>query len=268
MKRVHIIDPHTEGGPTRLILDGFPELPGVTIAEQCKELQASHDQSWCACMLGPRGHDVLVDTLYCAPESADASFGVILFNNDGYLGMCDHDMIGVVASLHHQGLLAPDSYKIDTPAGLVDATLHDDGSVTARNVPSYRYRQQVPLEVPGYGLIHDDIAWGVNWFFLIEGHGQLLTLDNAEQLTYFTWAIRQALEAALITGENAGHIDHIELFTKDVDADSRICVVPWQSVRPLPLRHRHQCQAGLPCGRWETRIRRYLGANKHMWQPI
>lgn len=221
MKRVHIIDSHTEGEPTRLVMDGFPELPGVTMAEKCKALQTSHDQWRRACMLEPRGHDVLVGALYCAPESADASFGIIFFNNDGYLGMCGHGTIGVVASLHHQGLLAPGSHKIDTPVGPVDATLHDDGSVTVRNVLSYRHRQQVPLEVPGYGLVHGDIAWGGNWFFLVEDHGQLLTLDNAEQLTSFTWAIRQALEAASITGENEGLIDHIELFTKDTAADSR-----------------------------------------------
>lgn len=221
MKRVHIIDSHTEGEPTRLVMDGFPDLPGVTMAEKCKALHTSHDQWRRACMLEPRGHDVLVGALYCAPESADASFGVIFFNNDGYLGMCGHGTIGVVASLYHQGLLEPGSHKIDTPVGPVNATLHHDGSVTVRNVLSYRYRQQVPLEVPGYGLVHGDIAWGGNWFFLVEDHGQVLTLDNAEKLTNFTWAIRQALETASITGENGGHIDHIELFSNDTKANSR-----------------------------------------------
>lgn len=221
MKRVHIIDSHTEGEPTRLVMEGFPELFGTTMVEKCQSLQTQHDQWRRACMLEPRGHDVLVGALYCEPESADASFGVIFFNNEGYLGMCGHGTIGVVASLHHQGLLVPGSHKIDTPVGPVNATLHDDGAVTVRNVLSYRYRQQVPLEVPGYGLVHGDIAWGGNWFFLVEDHGQVLTLDSADQLTHFTWAIRQALEASSITGENGGQIDHIELFTKDPAADSR-----------------------------------------------
>jgi 4-hydroxyproline epimerase len=221
MKRVHIIDSHTAGEPTRLVMKGFPTLPGTTMAEKCEALRTSHDQWRSACMLEPRGHDVLVGALYCAPESPDATCGVIFFNNSGYLGMCGHGTIGLVASLHYQGLIEPGAHKIDTPVGPISATLHNDGAVTVRNVLSYRYRQQVPVEVPGYGLLHGDIAWGGNWFFLISQHGQSLALDNTEKLTEFTWAVRQALEAASITGEDGGLIDHIELFTEDEAADSR-----------------------------------------------
>lgn len=221
MKRIHVIDSHTAGEPTRLVMDGFPALTGGTIAEKRDALRNSHDKWRRACMLEPRGHDVLVGALYCQPESKDATCGVIFFNNTGYLGMCGHGTIGLVASLYHLGKIEPGSHKIDTPVGTVSATLHEDGAVTVRNVPSYRYRQRVPVEVPGYGVVHGDIAWGGNWFFLIGEHGQSLQLDNVETLTAFTWAIRQALEAQSITGEDGGAIDHIELFAEDAIADSR-----------------------------------------------
>ncbi|GEK48295.1 4-hydroxyproline epimerase [Bisbaumannia pacifica] len=221
MKRVHVIDSHTAGEPTRLILDGFPSLPGSTLAEKRDALRESHDAWRRASMLEPRGHDVLVGALYCEPTSAEATCGVIFFNNTGYLGMCGHGTIGLVASLHHLGQMSPGSHRIDTPVGPVDALLHDDGAVTVRNVLSYRYRKQVAVEVPGHGVIHGDIAWGGNWFFLVNDHGQSLELEHVESLTRFTWAIRQALENQAITGENGEPIDHIELFCDDPKADSR-----------------------------------------------
>lgn len=221
MKQVRVIDSHTAGEPTRLVMEGFPDLPGTTLVEKLDALRTSHDQWRRACMLEPRGHDVLVGALYCAPESPDATCGVIFFNNTGYLGMCGHGTIGLITSLHHLGLISAGDHKIDTPVGPISATLHDDGGVTVRNVPAYRYRRKVPLEVPGFGQVHGDIAWGGNWFFLISDHGQSLTLNNVEALTNFTWAVRQALEAAAITGDDGDLIDHIELFDDDAVADSR-----------------------------------------------
>lgn len=221
MKHVRVIDSHTEGEPTRLILEGFPSLPGSTMAEKSDALRESHDEWRRASMLEPRGHDVLVGALYCEPISPGATCGVIFFNNTGYLGMCVHGTIGLVASLHHLGRISPGSHKIDTPVGSVDAMLHDDGVVTVRNVLSYRYRKQVAVIVPGHGIVHGDIAWGGNWFFLINDHGQSLELDRVEALTNFTWTIRQALASQTITGENGEVIDHIELFSNDATADSR-----------------------------------------------
>ena len=159
--------------------------------------------------------------LYCPPVSEGATCGVIFFNNAGYLNMCGHGTIGLIASLQHLGLIAPGVHKIDTPVGQVSATLHEDGAVTVGNVPAYRYRQQVPVEVPGHGVVHGDIAWGGNWFFLVSEHGQRIAMDNVEALTDYTWAMLKALEAQGITGENGQPIDHVELFADDPDADSR-----------------------------------------------
>ncbi|MBP3365078.1 MAG: proline racemase family protein, partial [Pseudomonas sp.] len=167
MKQVHIIDSHTGGEPTRVVIKGFPQLAGRSIAEQRDTLRDQHDQWRRACLLEPRGNDVLVGALYCEPVSADATCGVIFFNNAGYLGMCGHGTIGLIASLHHLGQIEIGEHKIDTPVGPVTATLHPDGKVTVGNVPSYRYRQQVAVEVPGHGRVQGDIAWGGNWFFLV-----------------------------------------------------------------------------------------------------
>ncbi|MFJ2981163.1 MULTISPECIES: 4-hydroxyproline epimerase [unclassified Pseudomonas] len=221
MKHVHVIDSHTGGEPTRLVMKGFPQLHGRSMAEQRDELRELHDPWRRACLLEPRGNDVLVGALYCPPVSPGATCGVIFFNNAGYLNMCGHGTIGLIASLQHLGLIAPGVHQIDTPVGQVSATLHEDGAVTVGNVPSWRYRQQVPVEVPGHGVVHGDIAWGGNWFFLVAEHGQRIELDNREALTEYTWAMLKALEAQGITGEHGAPIDHVELFAADADADSR-----------------------------------------------
>ncbi|WP_090188711.1 4-hydroxyproline epimerase [Pseudomonas arsenicoxydans] len=221
MKRIHVIDSHTGGEPTRLVMKGFAQLPGQTMAEKRDALRDQHDQWRRACLLEPRGNDVLVGALYCEPVSPDATCGVIFFNNAGYLGMCGHGTIGLVNSLHYLGHIAPGVHKIDTPVGPVDATLHEDGTVTLRNVPAYRHRQQVPVDVPGYGRVFGDIAWGGNWFYLVSDHGQVLHMDNVEALTEYTWAMLKALEAQGIHGEGGALIDHVELFADDEHADSR-----------------------------------------------
>ncbi|QKZ05464.1 4-hydroxyproline epimerase [Pseudomonas eucalypticola] len=221
MKQVHVIDSHTGGEPTRLVMKGFPPLAGSTLAEQRDYLREHHDDWRRACLLEPRGNDVLVGALYCPPVSPGATCGVIFFNNSGYLNMCGHGTIGLVASLQHLGLIGPGEHQIDTPVGQVSATLHDDGAVTVRNVPAYRYRQRVPVDVPGFGQVHGDIAWGGNWFFLVAEHDQDIRLGNVERLTTFTWAILKALQAQGIHGEDGGLIDHVELFAADETADSR-----------------------------------------------
>jgi 4-hydroxyproline epimerase len=221
MKRIHVIDSHTGGEPTRLVMKGFAQLPGRTMAEKRDALRDHHDQWRRACLLEPRGNDVLVGALYCEPVSPDATCGVIFFNNAGYLGMCGHGTIGLVNSLHYLGHIAPGVHKIDTPVGSVDATLHEDGTVTLRNVPAYRYRKQVPVDVPGHGRVFGDIAWGGNWFYLVSDHGKALQLDNVEALTEYTWAMLKALEAQGVHGEGGALIDHVELFADDEHADSR-----------------------------------------------
>ena len=221
MKRLHVIDSHTGGEPTRLVMAGFPALKGASIADQLHNLRSEHDPWRRACLLEPRGNDVLVGALYCEPVTPGATCGVIFFNNAGYLGMCGHGTLGLVASLHHLGRIQPGVHRIDTPVGPVTATLHDDGAVTLRNVPAYRYRQHVAVAVPGHGVVYGDIAWGGNWFFLVSEHGMALEMSNVDALTDYTWAMLKALEDQRIGGADGALIDHIELFADDAHADSR-----------------------------------------------
>ena len=221
MQRIRVLDSHTGGEPTRLVLDGFPDLGRGSMAER-RQLLAERFDAWrAATVLEPRGSDVLVGALLCEPVDPAACAGVIFFNNSGYLGMCGHGTIGLVVSLAHLGRIGPGVHRIETPVGTVEATLHDDRSVSVRNVPAYRYRQAVAVEVPGHGRVVGDIAWGGNWFFLISEHGLRVAGDNLEALTAYSVAVQQALEAQGLRGEDGGLIDHIELFADDAEADSR-----------------------------------------------
>lgn len=225
MKKIRIIDSHTGGEPTRLVLDGFPDLGSGSMAERCALLAERYDDWRAATVLEPRGSDVLVGALLCKPVDPANAAGVIFFNNSGYLGMCGHGTIGLVASLAHMGRIGPGEHGIETPVGTVRATLHEDGSVSVRNVPSYRTRHAVTVAVPGRGQVTGDVAWGGNWFFLVSDHGQRVQSDNLEALTDYAWAVRQALVANGIVGEDGGEIDHVELFAGDAQADSRSFVL-------------------------------------------
>ncbi len=218
MRRITVIDSHTGGEPTRIVTTGGPDLGTGSLAERATILRERFD-SFRSCVVNePRGSDVLVGALLCEPHAANCSDGVIFFNNVGTINMCGHGTIGLAVTLAHLGRMTPGEHRIDTPVGVVTATLHDRHRVTVRNVPSYRYRKAVAVEVPWLGRITGDIAWGGNWFFLVSDHQQTLTLSNTEQLTDVTWRIRQALEANSMTGANGGVIDHIELFAPPADA--------------------------------------------------
>jgi 4-hydroxyproline epimerase len=212
MKTLSVIDSHTGGEPTRLVTEGGPELGRGPLAERLEIFRRDFDRVRAGIVCEPRGSDVMVGALLCEPHDPACSAGVIFFNNVGFLGMCGHGTIGLIVSLAHMGRIAPGVHRIETPVGNVEAELHADGSVTVRNVPAYRYRTHVPVDVPGLGRMHGDIAWGGNWFFLVADHGQSLDFANVETLTNVSWAIRQALETNGVTGEGGALIDHIELF--------------------------------------------------------
>ena len=221
LRRVSILDSHTAGEPTRLVVSGGPDLGNGGLAERRVRFRSDHDDFRTAVVNEPRGSDVIVGALLCEPVDKTCAAGVIFFNNVGYLGMCGHGTIGLIASLAHLGRIGPGTHRIETPVGIVSATLHPSGAVTIENVPSYRFATSVPVDVPGHGTVRGDIAWGGNWFYLVENHGKALSLANVAELTEFTWAIRQALTAQAITGANNQEIDHIELFAPSTSgADS------------------------------------------------
>ncbi|HVV72357.1 MAG TPA: proline racemase family protein [Verrucomicrobiae bacterium] len=207
MKRVSIIDSHTGGEPTRVVIAGGPALGEGSAADKLQVFRDRHDAFRSAVVNEPRGSDVIVGALLVPPRDATCVTGVIFFNNVGYLGMCGHGTIGLMVTLAHLGRIGPGDYRVETPVGIVTATLHSNGEVSVNNVPSWRAHRALTVNAPGVGPVTGDIAWGGNWFFLIQEHGQELSLANVDRLTEFCWKIRQAVNAQ-------GHpeVDHIELF--------------------------------------------------------
>lgn len=218
IEHIRIVDSHTGGEPTRLVISGGPDLGSGSIAERARRFAESFDHYRSAIVNEPRGSDVLVGALLLDAEAEGADFGVIFFNNVGLLGMCGHGLIGVVATLAHLGRLRAGTHRFDTPVGVVTASLAADGAVRIGNVPSYRKAKQAAIEVPGFGVMHGDIAWGGNWFFLVDTaeHRQELTLANVEDLVAFSWRIRQAVNA-----QGFPEVDHVELFAPAPGAGAR-----------------------------------------------
>ncbi len=212
VRRVSIVDSHTAGEPTRVVTDGGPDLGGGPLESQLQRLRDAHDSFRAGVVCEPRGSEVVVGALLCPPVDPVSATGVIFFNDVGYLGMCGHGTIGVIATLAHLGRITPGVHKVETPVGTVRTELHEDGSVSVQNVLSYRFRKGVPVDVPGYGSFTGDIAWGGNWFFLIEDHSFELGPNNRTVLIAVTSAIRAALAQNGITGKDGALIDHIELF--------------------------------------------------------
>jgi 4-hydroxyproline epimerase len=212
IERVHVVDSHTGGEPTRIIVSGVPALRAPTMAERVEEFRKNFDSLRRALVNEPRGSEVVVGALLCEPVNPGSTAAVFFFNNVGYLGMCVHGTIGLVVTLSYLGRITAGEHRIDTPVGTVSATLVAPGEVSVANVPSKRTASRVPIRVPGHGIVRGDVAWGGNWFFLVDEHPFDLAAGNIEELTQFTWAIRQALERSGVRGADGREIDHIELF--------------------------------------------------------
>ena len=221
--KVQVVDSHTGGEPTRIVVKGGPDLGNGSLAERRKIFMEEHDEFRTAVALEPRGSDVLVGGLLCKPAEKECCAGIIFFNNVGVLNMCGHGTIGLAVTLAHLGRIEKGRHQLDTPVGVVGFEYLGDGMVSMENVPSYRHAKDVTVDVEDHGPVTGDIAWGGNWFFLMSEHGQDIESRNAKQLTDFTLRIRAALEREGITGAKGGLIDHIELFapTDNPKADSR-----------------------------------------------
>ena len=212
-RRIRVIDSHTGGEPTRVVISGGPDLGNDALANRLERFRSEHDDFRCAVVNEPRGSDAVVGALLCAPVDESCITGVIFFNSVNYLGMCGHGTIGIVATLAYLSRIGPGTHRIETPVGVVVARLDDNGEVEVANVPSYRLAANVTVEVPGFGSVMGDVAWGGNWFFLVNNHGQELEFENLEKLMEFTLRVREALARAGITGLGGHEIDHVELFT-------------------------------------------------------
>jgi len=206
-QKITIIDSHTGGEPTRVVVSGGPDLGTGPLSERRERFSREFDHFRSAIANEPRGSDVIVGALLVPAVDKTSTAGVIFFNNVGYLGMCGHGTIGLVVTLAHMGKITAGDHRIETPVGTVVATLHHAGEVSVANIPSYRKHKAATVNVPGIGPVTGDVAWGGNWFLLIEKHGLSLSLDNVDQLTDYSWRVRQAFNAG-----GFPEIDHVELF--------------------------------------------------------
>lgn len=210
--KVRVVDTHTGGEPTRIVVSGGPELGSGTLAERRVIFRDQFDDFRSAVISEPRGSDVWVGGILCSPINPKAVAGIVFFNNVGVLNMCGHGMIGLTVTLSYLERIGPGTHLIETPVGDVIVRLGADGQVTVTNVASYRYLADVVVDVPGERSVKGDIAWGGNWFFLVEEHREEIKLDNTSRLTDFATRIRNSLEENQITGAGGAVIDHIELF--------------------------------------------------------
>jgi 4-hydroxyproline epimerase len=224
---VRVIDSHTEGEPTRVIVDGGPPLGDGPLAGRLARFEAEFDHVRRFAVNEPRGHDALVGALLCEPNDPSCAAGVIFFNNVGYLGMCGHGTIGLAVTLAHMGRLKPGRHRFETPVGVVGVELIDTCTATVENVESYRLVKAVEVEVPGLGTVRGDVAWGGNWFFLTSFAPCDLVFANVGPLTEAATAVQQALQAQGVCGKDGALIDHVEFFgpPESNEANSRSFVL-------------------------------------------
>ncbi len=211
-KKIEVIDSHTGGEPTRIVVSGWQIPPGQTMLERREHLRRHNDRLRQAVVCEPRGHNAVVGGLLTPPVTPAAEAGIVFFNDVGYLGMCGHGLIGLIETLKFMGRIEGGRVTIDTPAGVVTADLEADGKISIVNVPAYLYREGIEIDVPSLGPIKGDIAYGGNWFFLVENNMGELSLLNLDALMNQAKAIRNTLIEQGITGKNGALIDHIEFY--------------------------------------------------------
>ena len=214
---VHVIDSHTGGEPTRVVVAGGPDLGDGPLTERRTVFRDRFDGFRSAVVNEPRGSDVLVGALLTHPTDPSCCAGIIFFNNVGYLGMCGHGTIGVAVTLARLGRIAPGRHRLETPVGVVGFEFDGGHRVTVENVPSYRLRAGIAVDVPGHGPVTGDLAWGGNWFFLTADHGLDLIPANVARLTDFAWQMRRELGRQGVAGAAGAEIDHIELTGPPLD---------------------------------------------------
>jgi 4-hydroxyproline epimerase len=223
LSAVRVIDSHTEGEPTRVIVDGGPPLGDGSLAERRERFAREFDHVRRFTVAEPHGHEAMVGALLCEPQDKSCAAGVVFFDNAGYLGMCGHGTIGLAVTLAHMGRLQKGRHRFETPVGVVGVELADRNTATIDNVESYRLAEAVSVEVAGLGAVRGDVAWGGNWFFLASSAPCELVLANAGRLTDAAIAVRDALIAQGVRGKDGALIEHVVFFapSQSSDADSR-----------------------------------------------
>ena len=157
---MHVIDSHTGGEPTRVILNGGPDLGSGPLAERAHKLATEHKEFCQSVMLEPRGQPAMVGALLVEPTDPDCITGVIYLDAKAVLGMCGHGTIGLTVTLAHMGRIGLGTHKIETPVGVVEVQLNEVNTVTVKNIESRRIHREISVEVEGLGTVTGDVAYG------------------------------------------------------------------------------------------------------------
>ena len=206
---MHVIDSHTGGEPTQVILDGGPDLGGGSVADRARCLAEQHRDFCHTLTREPRGQPGLVGALLVEPHDPSCDVGVIYFDSHAVLGMCGHGTIGLAATLAHTGRFRVGGHRIETPAGPVELNLADANTVTITNIESRRSQAGVVVEVAGLGTVTGDVAYGGNWFFIVDPSPIPVLPENIDRLTEATLVLRHALTEQGIAGDSGETIDHV-----------------------------------------------------------
>jgi 4-hydroxyproline epimerase len=223
LSMIRVVDSHTAGEPTRIVIDGLPDLGSGSIAERRERFRKAESRFRAGIISEPRGSDALVGALLCDPVDPSCAAGVIFFDNVGVPGMSGHALIGLIATLDYLGRVHPGAHRIETPLGVVKTELHPQGDISFENVPSFRHKKGIAVDVEGFGTFAGDVAFGGSWFFLVDEHREMLDLGRIERLTQLATAIRRTLSRKGITGPEGEEVDHVALFgpPRGRDAHSR-----------------------------------------------
>jgi 4-hydroxyproline epimerase len=218
VEHIRVIDSHTAGEPTRVVVSGGPDLGTGSLTERRELLREHHDHCRSAIVNEPRGSDVLVGAYLCEPADPTCIAGVIFFNNVGYLGMCGHGTMGVAVTLAHLGRIGPGTHRLETPVGVVSFEYDGSNRVAIENVASKRIQANLQFQVEGLGTVTGDVAWGGNLFFLVNNNKEKLERTNIQRLVEVTGSICSAVNKEDIEWSGSlaplgqPQIDHIELY--------------------------------------------------------
>ncbi len=220
---MHVIDSHTGGQPTRVILDGGPDLGSGLLSERAHRLTTEYKEFCQSVMLEPRGQPAMVGALLVEPTDPDCITGVIYLDAGAVLGMCGHGTIGLAVTLAHMGRIGLGSHKIETPVGVVEVHLSDANTVTVKNIESRCIHQEISVEVEGLGTVTGDVAYGGNWFFIVDPSPIPVVTNNLRTLIDTSIAVRDAAIAQGVGGENGQLVDHVifQDASPKADVDSR-----------------------------------------------
>jgi len=213
--RLRVIDSHTIGEPTRVVIDDTLvaglDLGGGSVRERCDRFRERYDHVRRAIVCDPRGAVAMVGVILLPPADPKCRFGAFYVNRVGFLDMCGHATIGLAVTLGRLGHVEPGSFRLETPAGVVGVTWHGGSEASFECVPPRRIHKTLSLDCDDGSRVTGDVATSGLWFFLCRDHGLPVEPAAIPALTARAWAIRRGLEAAGITGDSGAVIDHVVL---------------------------------------------------------